>query len=109
MFIFEAEWSLKLGGEYLCEFSSVFWLERILLSKGNFFDILDISKMSSHGNIIKTQLKEFFCKREDENAWQSYCNAENMANYSELLENRQEYFLILFEKITICLYSPIGK
>ena len=26
-----------------------------------------------------------------------------------MLENRQEYFLILFEKFTICLYSPIGK
>jgi len=38
-----------------------------------------------------------------------YCNTENMANYSEMLENRQEYFLILFEKFTICLYSPIGK
>jgi len=34
---------------------------------------------------------------------------KNMANYSALLENRQEYFLILFEKFTICLYSPIGK
>jgi len=34
---------------------------------------------------------------------------KNMANYSEMLENRQEHFLILFEKFTICLYSPIGK
>ena len=33
---------------------------------------------------------------------------KNLANYSELLENRPEYFLVLFEKFTICLYLKLS-
>ena len=55
--------------------------------------------MSSHGNIIKTQLKEFFANEKMKMPGTVIAMRKNLANYSELLENREEYFLILFEEI----------
>ena len=65
--------------------------------------------MSSNGNIIKTQLKEFFANEKMKMPGTVIAMQKNLANYSELLENRQEYFLVLFKKCTICLYILENK
>ncbi len=45
-------------------------------------------------------------KQREENAWSSFRSAEKSSKLFWIVGDRPEYFSVLFERVSICLYFP---